>query len=172
MRLRLIGIIAFVAALAAGVSTLAVSMADGPSQLPRRAVVGMVARDEGAAVAPAATARPTPPPGPGYCLPGGQGIPTPPNALFGLLTIGGVPAPAGTIVYLTFDGKPGSGVYTAAAGGYSVFYAAGGQGHEPPCINQVGSEIGVEVNGTVVGSGVHVGDPAANPALRFDVAIP
>lgn len=163
---------ALVAALAASVSSFAIGMADGPSKLPRRAVMGMIAHDEGGVLAAAATPRPTPPPGPGYCQPSGQGIPTPPNAVFGLLTIGGQPAPAGTMVYLTFDGKPGAGVYTDDAGGYRIFYAAGGQGHEPPCINQVGSEIGVQANGAIAPSGVHVGDGEANPGLRFDAAIP
>ena len=39
----------------------------------------------------------------------------PPFSLFGLLTIGGQPGPAGTIVTATFDGVPGPTVATTAA---------------------------------------------------------
>jgi hypothetical protein len=136
-----------------------------------RAVVPMVARD---LPNPAPTpSRPVPPPpGPGYCGPSGQGAPIPPNAVFGKLSIGGVPAPAGTLVTLAFDGQPGPSAYTAAAGGYRVDYAAGGAGHDPPCINQVGTEIGLLVGGALVSSGRTVGDPETGLALRFDVAIP
>jgi hypothetical protein len=98
-------------------------------------------------------------------------VPSPPNAVFGLLTIGGLPAPAGTLVTMTFDGLPGPSEYTSAAGGYRVTYAAGGQGQTPPCINEVGAEIGLLVNDVLVSSGVQVG-PDAGLALRFDVAVP
>jgi hypothetical protein len=137
--------------------------------LPRRAIVPEIARDAGdATVAPRVTI-----PGPGYCLPSDNAaaIPSPPNAVFGLLTIGGVDAPLGTLVTLTFDGKPGLYFSTTTAGGYRFDYAAGGQGHEPPCINQVGSEIGLVVNGVAVDSGHSVG-LSAGVALRFDVAVP
>jgi hypothetical protein len=113
-----------------------------------------------------------PPPGAGYCAPQpGSGVPSPPNAVIGLLTIGGVPAPAGTLVTMTFNGLPGPSVFTTEPGGYRVLYAAGGAGQTPPCINEVGTEIGVLVNGLLFNSGVHVG-PEASILLRFDVAIP
>ncbi len=71
---------------------------------------------------------------------------------------------------MTFNGLPGPSEYTTEAGGYRVLYAAGGQGQTPPCINEVGTEIGLLVNGQLTNSGVHVGE--AGVALRFDVAIP
>jgi hypothetical protein len=139
-------------------------------QLPRRAIVAGLSHDE--SVAPRPTAPPPPPPGPGYCEPAGDGPPSPPNAIFGLFTIGGEQAPAGTLVTLTFDGKPGPSAYTEAAGGYRVFYAAGGQGHEPPCINIVGSMMGMTTGGQHLESGAAVGDVQTRLAFRFDVAVP
>ena len=142
--------------------------ADG-AELPRRVRVAMLARDR--EVEPTPAKPQAPPPGPGYCGASQSGPPAPANAIFGLLTIGGSPAPAGTLVTLTFDGKPGPSAYTARAGGYRVDYSAGGQGHTPPCINQVGTELGLLVDGTLVSSGVAVG-PDAGLAFRFDVALP
>lgn len=144
-------------------------MADSDS-LPQRAVMAAVASDSAAPP----TEKPTPfPPGPGYCLPSSDGAaaPYPPNAIFGLLTIGGVNAPVGTMVTLTFGGLPGLTTLTTSAGGYRFNYAGGGQGHDPPCINEVGRELGVLVNGVLKSSGYSVG-PSAGLALRFDVAIP
>ncbi len=142
--------------------------------LPKRAIVIGLAHDV-APPTPTPTAPaypPPPPPDPAYCEPSGFGPPTPPNAVIGLFSIGGEPAPAGTLITLTFDGKRGPAAYIPEAGGYRVFYAAGGQGHEPPCINQVGSELGVMVNGQAVQSGVRVGDEASRLVFRFDVALP
>jgi hypothetical protein len=139
--------------------------------LPRRATLAFIARDESG---PTAVPKPTPfPPGPGYCLPSSDGAaaPYPPNAVFGLLTIAGADAPAGTFVTLTFNGLPGLYAFTTVAGGYRFNYAGGGQGHDPPCINEVGKEIGLLVNGVHTSSGHSVG-PSAGLALRFDVAIP
>lgn len=146
---------------------------ESPPQYSRN--LPMMARDTSAVAAvvtPLPTRRPPPPSGPGYCIPSGLGVPTPPNAVFGRLTIGGEPAPVDTVVMLTFNGKPGPGIYTFAAGGYQVKYAAGGQGHEPPCINEVGTELGILVNGVLVNSGILVGDPEFGLVLPFDVAIP
>ncbi|MEX1104486.1 MAG: hypothetical protein WED87_09560, partial [Dehalococcoidia bacterium] len=98
-------------------------------------------------------------------------VPYPPNAVFGKLTIGGALAPAETLVTLTFDGKPGPSAYTLEAGGYKVNYAAGGQGHTPPCINEVGTELGLLVNGVHVPFGALVG-PETGVAFRRDIAIP
>lgn len=141
--------------------------------LEPRAVLAFVAFGETLPTLPT-PARPTPPPGPGYCGPSAAigAPPFPPNSVFGLLTIGGEPAPAGTLVMLTFDGRPGPGVYTEKDGGYRVRYAAGGQGHEPRCINEVGSELGVLVNGAQLSSGILVGDPEFGLALRFDIDVP
>lgn len=142
------------------------------SEFPQRATLPFIARDSESAAPPAtATRRPPPPPGPGYCGPSLTASPSPPNAIFGLLTIGFVQAPAETLVTLTFDGQPGPSEYTIAAGGYRVLYAAGGQGHDPPCINQVGTELGMLINGIQIDSGVKVGDEAARRGLRFDVSI-
>lgn len=142
--------------------------AQSPANLPYSAIIPVVARDADTA------AKPTPPPGPGYCFPPSTSgaPPSPPNAVFGLLTIDGSPAPAGTTVYLTFNGLRGPGVFTTAAGGYRVLYAGGGQGQTPPCINEVGTEMGVLVNGVLKNSGVLVGDPVFGAAFRFDVTIP
>lgn len=147
--------------------------ADAQSPLPPRAVMAFVAAGEQVPTLPT-PARPAPPPGPEYCGPSAAvgAPPFPPNSVFGLLTIGGSPAAAGTLVYLTFDGQPGPGVFTTEEGGYRIRYAAGGQGHVPRCINEVGSELGIMVDGRTVASGVLVGDPDFGLAFRFDVALP
>ncbi len=143
------------------------------SEFPQRAVLPMLAHDAESAAPPVtATRRPPPPPGPGYCGPSTTGAPSPPNAVLGLLAIGGLQAPAETLVTMTFDGKPGPGEYSLAAGGYRVLYAAGGQGQQPPCINEVGSEIGLLINGVQINTGVKVGDEAARPVFRYDVFMP
>ncbi|MBI2765990.1 MAG: hypothetical protein HYX53_08790 [Chloroflexi bacterium] len=146
-----------------------------PSQLPTRAVVPFVSNDA-ATPAPTptpATFPPPPPPGPNYCGGGPSlGPPSPPNAIFGLFTIGGEPAPAGTLVWLTFDGELGPAIYTREPGGYKFNYAAGGQGHEPPCANVVGSIMGFLVDGKAVSTGVRVGDPEAYLAFYFDLNVP
>ena len=163
--------------LALACSAIAIQVASAePSDLPRRAVVPLVADDAAPATsAPVAAAVPTrqpPPDGPGYCRPSGLGVPTPPNRIAGHFTIAGDLAPADTLVTLAFDGNPGPSGYTGAAGGYYIDYAAGGQGHEPPCINVVGSQLGIIVNGHLYNSGVTVGDPAAYLFFLFDVNVP
>ena len=159
-----------VVGLMAGMGVLFAAWDASGQQYEHRKVVPIVARDEPVPTPTSSKPQP-PPPGPGYCAPSGQGVPYPPNAVFGLLTTGGAQAPAGTLVTLTFNGKPGPSAFTAEAGGYKVQYAAGGQGHTPPCINEVGSELGLLVNGVHVASGVHVG-PEATHAYRFDIAVP
>lgn len=136
--------------------------------LPNRAFIAFLAADGQPTPAPLVP----PPPGPGYCQPAGDGPPTPPNAVIGTLTLGGQPAPAATLVTLTFDGQPGPSAYTEATGGYRVFYAAGGQGFTPRCINEVGSEIGLLVNGESAESGSHVGDVETRLLFLFDVSLP
>lgn len=141
------------------------------SEFPQRATLPLVARDSESAAPPVtATRRPPPPPGPGYCA-APPTVPSPPNAVLGLLAFGGVQAPAETLVTLTFNGLPGPSEYTLAAGGYRVFYAAGGQGHDPRCINEVGTELGLLINGVQINTGVKVGDEAARPVLRFDISL-
>ncbi len=93
---------------------------------------------------------------------------TPPNSVFGLLTIGGAPAPPGTVVTVLFDGVAGPSAATAEAGGYKVNWAAGGS----DCANRVGAVIGISVNGQVFQSGVAVGSGGGTPVVRFDVGIP
>lgn len=157
--------------LAAAAAAVSVASHSGASPgLPRRAIVASLSRDEDVVLRPTAPA--PPPPGLGYCEPAGDGPPSPPNAIFGTFSIGGEAAPAGTLVTLTFDGKPGPSAYTAEAGGYRVFYAAGGQGHEPPCINIVGSLMGLTTGGAHVETGAAVGDVQTRLAFRFDVALP
>ena len=163
-KLSLLAILLF-ALLSAGV--MAVHAAnDGVPVLLRQAIVPGISRE----VAPPVVHRP-PPPGPGYCVPANFGPPAPPNTVIGLFTINGQPAPAGTLITLTFDGLPGPSAYTAAAGGYRVDYAVGGQGHEPPCINQYGTRLGLVVDGVVTDTGVHVGDPIGFLVLIFNLAI-
>lgn len=173
--------LAFIPAVALGVLALAWSASTGSAQqgssLPNRAVVPMVSSEGFATPAPTAVPvrKPPPPSGPGYCGSTPGGPPFPPNSIFGLLTIGGVEAPKETLVWLTFDGQPGPGAYTLAAGGYRVDYAAGGAGREPRCINEVGSRLGILVDGVNVDAGVIVGaweNGGAGLAWRFDIAIP
>lgn len=90
---------------------------------------------------------------------------TPPNSVFGLFTIGGVPAPAGTEVGLAFDGVLGPIRGTAEAGGYRVDYNAS----IDTCANRVGAGISVYYNGVLYPTGQAVG---ASPAIRFDLAVP
>lgn len=164
--MRRFAAIAVVCLAAGGLTGQHLDAAD-PSPGAHRAFVAGVARGKQVA------ANPSPPPaGAGYCAPSGAGAPVPPNAVLGLLTVAGAPAPAGTLVTLTFDGLPGPSAYTVAPGGYRINYAAGGQGHSPPCTNVVGSQIGLLVNGILTESGVAVGDPQGRLVLRFDVAVP
>ena len=141
-------------------------------QLTNRAFVPLVARDELPTPAPTSVpSRPIPPPpGPGYCGTTPNGPPSLPNAIFGLFTIGGQPAPANTLITLTFDDLPGPSAYTREAGGYRIFWAAGGGGHEPPCINQVGTMMGILVNGVHTSLEVAVG--RSGLAYYFDLTLP
>jgi hypothetical protein len=111
------------------------------------------------------TAPPTGPGGP-YC--NNISSSTPPNSVFGLLTIGGAPAPAGTVVTVLFDGVAGPSTTIAEAGGYKINWSAGGS----DCANRVGSAVSIAVNGGVYASGVAVGSGGGTPVIRFDVAIP
>lgn len=128
--------------------------------------------DEEVAVEPTAepTAEPTEAPavvaGGPYC--NNINANTPPNAIFGLLTIGGVDAPVGTVVTMLFDGVPGPSVTIAEAGGYKINWSAGGS----DCANRVGSAVSISVNGQVFASGTAVGQGDGTPVIRFDVAVP
>lgn len=146
--------------------------AQQPPELTNRTFVPLVVREELPTPEPTATpSRPVPPPpGPGYCGPTPNGPPFPPNTIFGLFTIGGQPAPANTLITLTFDGLSGPSAYTLAAGGFRIDWAAGGGGHEPRCINEVGSMMGLLVNGVHTSFEVAVGYTGL--AYRFDVSIP
>jgi hypothetical protein len=109
-----------------------------------------------------------PQPDPSYC-PATGNPPSPPNSILGLLTIGGAPAPAGTVVQIVLDGKVGPARFVAApGGGYRLDYAVGGAG----CPNRVGVSIGVLVNGVIVPTGKTVGSGGAGVPDRFDIAIP
>lgn len=135
-------------------------------QLTVRGQLPYVARD--GAPDPADPRAGLPPADASYCQPSGGGSSGPPNSIFGFLRVGGAPAPAGTIVQVTFDGARGPAYRTREAGGYRVDYAAGGG----DCANHVGAIMGVLVNGTVYATGVPVGDMAANPFLQFNIDVP
>jgi hypothetical protein len=89
---------------------------------------------------------------------------SPPNSIFGLLTIGGQPGPAGTIVTITFDGAVGPSVTTSAAGGYRVDYPSGGD----DCANRSGAALAIVVSGQSFAAGTLGG----TPATRLDVTVP
>ncbi len=89
----------------------------------------------------------------------------PPTSVFGTFTIGGAPAPAGTLVFLTFDGVAGPARATSAAGGYRVDFNAGGE----ECANRAGSTIAVVAGGRATPAGP-VG--SGEPAIRVDIALP
>jgi hypothetical protein len=154
-----------IAAAIALLAVLAALPARAASNLPVRAIIvgtatdGMPTQNDGPTLPPADAA---------YCGPSGGAGSTPPNSVIGLITIGGQPAPVNTIVQLVFAGKVGPADYVKQAGGYRVDYAGGPQG----CANQVGAPIAVFVNGQVFNTNVKVGDEAANPLLRFDIAVP
>jgi hypothetical protein len=130
------------------------------STLPLRARVTLLAADGVPTGLPA--------PDPAYCFaPGGSGS-TPPGSIFGTLTVAGQPAPAGTIVQATFDGRPGVARFTAEAGGYRIDFDTGGES----CINRAGAAIGVLLNGQVVATGKNVGQVMPGDPFRFDIALP
>jgi hypothetical protein len=109
----------------------------------------------------------TPAPSGKYC-PSDGGSSAPPNAVFGLVTIGGAAAPAGTVLALAFDGVPGpTATVTVEDGkaGYRMLYAGGGG----DCANKVGAAMSLIVNGQAFSTGGLVG---GGVALRFDVVVP
>lgn len=107
-----------------------------------------------------------PPADSAYCP--GQSGPAggPPNTVFGTLHLGGEAAPSGTVVQIMFDGLAGPAGRTTATGGYRVDYAAGGG----DCANHIGALIEILVDGRRFGNGTSVGDDAARPFLRLDIA--
>lgn len=132
------------------------------STLPVRAVIGVVAFD--------GRFRPEdnlPQPDPAYCPSAGGLSSGPPKSILGLLTIGGVPAPAGTVVQSVLDGKLGPAAFVREAGGYRLDYDIAG----PACSNHTGVTIGVLVNGQIATAPRLIGDPLTDSFLRFDVAV-
>ena len=100
-----------------------------------------------------------------YCDTSGAGNP-PTGSVLGLVTIGGEPAPAGTIVFLAFDGVIGPSEAVTVEGnqaGYSLNYSSGGT----DCANQAGASISVVVAGQTFSTGQTVG--GAPVALLFNV---
>ncbi len=156
-------------AFAAGIAVMSFGASAQGEPKPYRLFVPMVASD--GVTFPGNGGLPAP--DPSYC-PGSTGSgapPTPPNSVFGFITINGQTAPAGTIVQIVFDGKVGPAtrsVVENGQSGYKITYAGGLTG----CANQVGADIAIRVNGQVFNSNVSVGDEAANPFLRFDVVVP
>ena len=110
-----------------------------------------------------------PPPGDGYCAGDSS---SPPNSVFGLFTIGAQPAPVGTLVTLTFDGKIGPSNFTTAPGGYRVDFTVGGDGHTPACTNAAESQMGILVKGVAMPLSTTARAAAGGLVLRFDIALP
>ncbi len=122
--------------------------------------------------APAPTPTPTPAPTEPPVVAGGAYCPndsssSPPNSVIGIFTIGGAPAPAGSVVSLAFDGVIGPGRPTSAAGGYRVDYFAGPEA----CANRVGAAISVVYNGQFYPTGHTIGDSPGGPVVKT-VAVP
>lgn len=148
----------------AGVSVLILTMVPGAlaqaPELTARAVVPMVAVDGFPSYLPQ--------PDPAYCRAASGPGSTPPNSILGTLTIGGQPAPAGTVVQLVIGGKLGPADAALVAGGYRVDYDLGPAG----CSNEQGASIDVLVNGQIFPTGVTVGSEAASPFFRFNIVVP
>jgi len=109
---------------------------------------------------------PLPPADPSYCEVPPSSPPSPPNhdVVTGNLTIGGIPAGAGTIVQILFDGKAGPAIRTERAGVYRFEYGVGG----PGCANHAGAAVSIRVAGQVFDTGGSVGDVF----IRLDIAVP
>lgn len=137
------------------------SPAEAQASLTARAFVLVVARD-GVFTANSNL----PPADPSYCPSGNP--PSVPNSVYGLLTIGGSPAPTGTVVQVVLDGKRGPARFVSAPGGYRVDFAVGG----PSCPNRVGASIGVLVNGQVFPWNMTVAASGTGPQGQFDIAVP
>lgn len=157
LRSTLVALLAVAAALA--VMSLGVSAQANP-EMPYRVFAPNVASD--GVTFPGNGGLPAP--DPSYCPgnTGGGAPPTPPNSVFGLLTINGQPAPAGTVVQLVFDGKVGPAARTLEPGGYRVDYAASHSG----CSNKVGAAVSVLVNGQVYPTGKTIGGPDTFPLIH------
>src|SRR5690606_32957645 len=82
--------------------------------------------------------------------------PNPPNqdVVTGNLSIGGLPAPAGTLVQLFFDGKAGPAVRTDTVGVYRFEYGIGGAN----CASRPGAAVSVQVAGQAFPTDKVVGD--------------
>jgi hypothetical protein len=126
---------------------------------------------------PVVTEEPTPEPTAPPVVAGGPYCPSvsqtaTPTRVLGAVTIGGVPAPPGTVVTLAFDGVAGPAEEVTIANGvagFSIdFNAAQGE-----CANRVGAAIGAYVNGQLIASGRAVGDGSGSGGfVRFDIALP
>ncbi len=128
------------------------------SELPYRSALPMLASD--------GLIDPLPPADPAYCVVPPSTPPNPPNqdVVTGNLSIGGLPAPAGTLVQLFFDGKAGPAVRTDTVGVYRFEYGIGGAN----CANRPGAAVSVQVAGQAFPTGKVVGDVF----IRLDIAIP
>lgn len=150
--------------LAAAVGLLiAIATLAAPHVQPGSAAEGLTPR---ATLAMLAYDPPIPPaPDPSYC-PGATNPPSLPVSIFGTLTAGGTPMPAGTLVQVLLDGVVGPGAYTTQAGGYKVDFHVRGAG----CPNKIGAVIGVLVNGRRIDS-IGTVNLDSGP-LRIDVVVP
>ncbi len=90
----------------------------------------------------------------------------PPAAIYGKLTVGGAPAPVGTVVTVLFDGAPGPSIVVSEAGGYKVLFAAGGT----TCANNPAAAISIAVNGSVFPSGYTVASGDSG-GIRLDIVV-
>jgi hypothetical protein len=136
--------------------------AGAQASLAPRAHTVMLARDGVFSSTPS-----LPPPDPSYC-PATGNPPAPPNSIIGTLTIGGAPAPAGTVVQIVLDGKNGPARLTSQAGGYRVDYAVGG----PGCPNHVGAPIGIRVNGQLFSTPLTAVAGGSGVPARHDLVVP
>lgn len=89
-----------------------------------------------------------PQPDPSYCAPS-AGTQPPDVRISGALTIGGSPAPAGTVVQVFLDGVAGPAAASRTAGSYTVDFWVG----TGSCSNQLGRSISLVVNGQTVATG-------------------
>ena len=169
--LPLAALLGVAAPLLFGAATL--THADTPTQY--KVAIPMVARDEGlAAPTPGgggggSTLTP-PPPGPGYCKPSELSVRPPPDGrIAGSLTVNGSAAPAGTLVAITFDGKPGQYAYTSEAGSYRIDYYIG---TSAGCINSGTAVVGVSVGGVNKSTGATVTTTTSAIFYAFNVSTP
>ncbi|MGE5596143.1 MAG: hypothetical protein ACM3S1_08930 [Hyphomicrobiales bacterium] len=152
--------IALLTAAVAGAFVLLPASADDP-ELARQGVLPMLAAD-----GTTDSGSQLPPPDPSYCGTAFDETHPPEGSLFGRITIGGAPAPAGTVVQIAFNGKAGPAAFVeidSSGAGYRIDYSTGAS----VCSNTEGSLITLLVNGQIVSTQL-----TAPSFKRFDITIP